>query len=239
MAKGADTLHKESVCTANYIGSCVQSFLNKEKKGMEMLKRSWTLLTIMFLMASGALAIGAMPPAIAIAESGKQTQMAGRLLLPGERIILGTVQDVQSDVIQVNIGQLEPLFLSLRAAAKKGMTSIQRGDTLKFVISNQNQLVDFHKADFSGWDRTLKGHLLQPLMGDHNWAVIQTENGANETYQVGEEARHTVMNIPVGVPAVFLLNKDNILIDAPFGEEGALLETLAQWSKDRQRVVHY
>ena len=85
----------------------------------------------------------------------------------------------------------------------------------------------------------LKGHLLQPLMGDHQWAVIQTEQGANETYEVKEEARHTLMNIPVGVPAVFLLRKDNILIDATFGDEGALLDTLAQWSKKRQRVVHY
>lgn len=106
------------------------------------------------------------------------------------------------------------------------------------MVSDQNQIVDFHKADDPGWDRTLKGHLLQPLMGDHQWAVIQTENGANETYEVDEEARQTVMNIPVEMPAVFLLNKDNILIDATFGNEGALLHTLARWSKKRQRVVH-
>jgi len=106
-------------------------------------------------------------------------------------------------------------------------------------MSDQNQVIDFRKADAPGWDRAIKGRLLQPLLGDHHWAVIQTENGANETYQVNEEARHTVMNIPVDVPAIFLINKDNILVDATFGDEGALLDTLAQWSKDRQRVVHY
>lgn len=200
-----------------------------------MLKRSWTLLTIISLMAFGALAFGPM----AGAESGQQAQIPLRMLLPGEHIIVGTVQQVKSDTIQVNIGQLEPLFLSLRAAAEKGMTSIHRGDKLKIVVSDQDQFVDFHRADYPGWDWAIKGHLLQPLLGDHRWAVVQTDKGANQTYEVDEEARHTIMNIPVGVPAVFLLNKDNILIDATFGDEGALLDTLARWSKARQRVVHY
>jgi len=204
-----------------------------------MLKRYWNPLAIIFLMAFSALGFDLMPPSIVNAESGQKSQMARGLLLPGEQIILGTVQHVKLDVIQVNIGHLEPLFLSLRAAAEKGITPIQRGDTLKIIVSDQNQFVDFHKADYPGWDRVLKGHLLQPLLGDHKWAVIQTEKGTNETYEVNEEALHTVMNIPVGVPAEFLLNKDNILIDATFGDEGVLLDTLAQWSKDRQRVVHY
>lgn len=130
-------------------------------------------------------------------------------------------------------------FLSLRAAAKKGITSIQQGDTLKIVVSDQNQFIDFFKADYPGWDRALKGTLLQPLIGDHRWAVIQTEKGTNETYEVDEKTRHTVMNIPVGVPAVFLLNKENILIDATFGNEGALLHTVAQWSKERHQIVHH
>ena len=42
---------------------------------------------------------------------------------------------------------------------------------------------------------------------------------------------------PVGVPAMFLLNKANIIIDATFGDERALIETLEQWSKDRQRII--
>ena len=163
----------------------------------------------------------------------------GGLVLPNEHVITGTVQHIKSDVIQVNIGQVEPLFLSLKAAVEKGITHIQQGDTLDIVVSDQNQVVDFHKAESPGWDRALTGHLLQPLFGDHKWAVIHTEDGNNETYEVAERVRHTVMNIPVGAPAIFLLNKDNILIDATFGGKGALLETLSKWSKERQRLVHY
>ncbi|MCA9471932.1 MAG: hypothetical protein MRJ96_13600 [Nitrospirales bacterium] len=162
-----------------------------------------------------------------------------KLLLPGEHIVLGTVEHVKSGVIQVNIGQLEPVFLSLEAAAEKGITSIQRGDKLKLVISDQDQFIDFHKAGYQGWDWIVKGHLLQPLIGDLKWALIKTEKGTDEPYTVDEEARHTVMNIPVGVPAMFLLNGQNIIIDATFGDEGELIDTLRAWAKERERTLDY
>jgi hypothetical protein len=59
----------------------------------------------------------------------------------------------------------------------------------------------------------------------------------NEPYEVVEGARQKMLNIPVGVPALYLLNKDSVIIDATFGDEGALLQTLATWSKDRQRMI--
>lgn len=67
--------------------------------------------------------------------------------------------------------------------------------------------------------------------------MIHTALSVNEPYEVAEGARQTVLNIPVGVPALYLLNKDSVIIDATFGNERALLTTLAQWSKDRQRII--
>ena len=61
--------------------------------------------------------------------------------------------------------------------------------------------------------------------------------GMNEPFEIAEGTRQTVLNIPVGVPALSLLNKANIIIDATLGDERALLQTLAQWSKDRQRMI--
>lgn len=146
----------------------------------------------------------------------------------GERIILGTVQHIKADVIQINIEHPEPLFLSLRAETEKGIQSFQRGDKLTIVISDKNQYVDFQNADYPEGSRILKGHLLLLLMGDCQWVVMRTESEINETYDLAEEARHTVMNIPVRMSAVFLLNKDNILIDDTFGNECVLLHTLPQ-----------
>lgn len=160
------------------------------------------------------------------------------VLLPDDRLVPGTVQDVKSGQIQVNIGELMPVFLSVDAAREKGLPPLQPGDKLTIIVSSENEFIDFHLAGQPGWDRVLKGSLIQPVVGDQRWAVIRTAQGLNEPYEVAEGARQKVLNIPVGVPALYLLNKANIIIDATFGDERALVETLATWSTDRQRIIH-
>ena len=172
------------------------------------------------------------------AHSGTTRTGERAVLLPDDRLVHGTVQDVKSGQIQVNIGELMPVFLSVDAASEQGMPSLQRGDKLTIIVSGENEFLDFHLADQPGWDRVLKGSLIQPVVGDQRWAVIRTTQGLNEPYEVAEGARQKVLNIPVGVPALFLLNKSSIIIDATFGDERALLQTLAQWSTDRQRIIH-
>ncbi|MEP6960063.1 MAG: hypothetical protein ABI980_15155 [Nitrospirota bacterium] len=161
------------------------------------------------------------------------------VLLPDDRLVRGTVQDVKSGQIQVNIGELMPVFLSVEAASEKGMRPLKSGDKLQIVVTDENELIDFHLADQPGWDRVVKGHLAQPVVGDQRWAVIRTPQGRLEPYEVaeGNDARQKVLQLPVGVPALFLLNKANLIIDATFGNERALMQTLAKWSKDRQRIV--
>ncbi|MEP7153574.1 MAG: hypothetical protein ABI856_17880 [Nitrospira sp.] len=174
------------------------------------------------------------------AAQSATTAGSERMLLPDDRIVPGTVQTVKSGQIQVNIGELMPVVLSVEAAREKGMPSLKPGDKLVLVVTDQNEFIDFHLADQPGWDRVVKGHLAQPVVGDQRWAVIRTAQGKLEPYEVaqGNDARQKVLNIPIGVPALFLLDKANLVIDATFGNERALLEALAEWSTDRQRIIH-
>ncbi len=190
---------------------------------------------ILILLALGT-GYGLMPPGAAY--SGTTVADERLVLLPNERLVPGTVQDVKSGQIQVNIGELMPIYLSVEAASEKGMAPLKPGDKLTIVVSDENLFLDFHLADQPGWNRVLKGHLIQPVVGDQQWAVIRSVQGKPEPYEIAGVARRKVLQLPVGVPAMFLLNKANNIIDATFGDERALVETLAQWSKDRQRTVH-
>jgi len=199
------------------------------------ISRRWVP-SLILIMVSMNVCYGLLPPGAA--QSGTELDFEKLFLLPEERIVTGTVQHVKSGVIQVNIGELEPLFLSVQAARERGMDSLKPGDKLKLIISNENEPIAFHLAAQPGWDMAVKARLLQPLIGDLRWVVLQTDWGTNEPYEVAEDARHKVQNIPVGVPAMFLLNIHNIIVDATYGSEQALLETLSHWSKDRQRFIH-
>jgi len=190
-------------------------------------------MVILFTLSAGH---SLLQPGTTYSETTRASERV--VVLPDDRLVSGTVQDVKSGQIQVNIGELMPVFLSVGAASEKGMPSLQRGDKLTMVVSAENEYIDFHLANQPGWDRVLKGSLIQPVMGDQRWAVIRTMQGLHEPYEVAEGARQKVLNIPIGVPAVYLLNKANIIIDVTFGDERALLETLAAWSADRQRIIH-
>ncbi len=179
----------------------------------------------------------------AMATSSTVTQFENglhpHLLLPDNRIVVGTVQHIKSGVMQISIGELEPLFLSLQDAAERGINSIVRGDKLEIVLTNNDLPIDYHLEGQLGWDRVVRGTLLQPLIGDHKWALIRTTQGKVEPFELTVDSFQKVFEIPVGVPAIFLLDKHNIIIDAVSGHEDVLLDALTRWSKERQRMVHY
>lgn len=58
-----------------------------------------------------------------------------------------------------------PVVLSVKAASEKGMPSLQRGDQLTIDVSAENEFVDIHLTNQPGWDRVLKGSLIQPVVG--------------------------------------------------------------------------
>ncbi len=170
----------------------------------------WVCFLLLFFVFSTA--YGLLQPAIA--QANTELDKERMYLLPENRVVTGTVQDLKSGVIQIDIGQLEPLFLSDNAAREKGIWPVKPGDKLKIILSNENEPVAFHRADKPGWDIAIKGQLLHSLRGDHSLAVLRTDWGTNLPYQITEYARHKVQHIPVGVPALFLFDVQGVIVDA-------------------------
>ena len=208
-------------------GQTEHSHSGQDVKGQSAMATTYDRRWVMSLILIGVVfgtGLSLLKPAAAHAGTIGANDRA--VLLPDDRLVRGTVQEVRSGQIQVNIGELMPVVLSVEAAREKGMPSLQRGDKLTIVVSAKNEFVDLHLADQSGWDRVLKGSLIQPMVGDQPWTVIRTALGVNEPFEVAEGARQTVLNMPIGVPALYLFNKANIIIDTTVGNERALLATI-------------
>jgi len=145
-----------------------------------------------------------------------------RGLLPTDRIIVGTVEDVQGEQIKVNIGELQPRFLPLEMAKDKGFPAIKKGDQLVLTVNDQNLVVDFHPWGHPGEHHIVRGALVTPLAVGHDRAVIRTKEGKEQELEIRPLARSRVAALSVGTSALFLLDESNKIADAFFGSEEAL-----------------
>jgi hypothetical protein len=177
---------------------------------------------VALLMAS--VTLSPMAP-MARAESGSssskkaenaQLRKDAETLLKGNRSVLGKVLAVASDQIKVDIGEVQPRFLPLAQAKQKGFPEIKEGEELIIVLNAENLLVDYHPLDGETSAHTIiRGEVAQNLTIGHDTVVIRS-GGKEQSYVIRSQARSKLAAIPVGTPAVFLIDETNQIADASF-----------------------
>lgn len=165
-----------------------------------------------------------------------EREMGYDVLLPGDRIITGTVTAVEDGHAEVNVGEIMPRFLSLDRAREKGFI-LAKGDKVEIAVNDQNLVVDYHPIGHPTWHRIFEGTLTQPLVVGQDWAVIRTETG-ERALQVRPLARSKVAALPVNKKAVFLVDQTGKIIDATFGTEDALKETAQEWAGSPPKAAY-
>jgi hypothetical protein len=160
------------------------------------------------------------------------------VLLPGERIVLGTVEAIEGGMIRVNVGELEPRFIPIKGALEKGEWALKKGDRIEIAVSTENLVVDYHPVNAPGWHRIIKGQLAQPLVVGYEWAVIRTESGNEEAFAVRPLARLKMAAMPIGVPALFLVGEAGKILDAEFGEDQVLHQRIQEWKRSVPKAAN-
>ncbi len=153
--------------------------------------------------------------AVSIAAAEVQGTDAQRLF--GDRVLLGTVEDVRSDQARIDIGELQPRYLPMNVRKAKGLQDLKKGDLVEVTVNDQNLLVDVHKAGESTHHRVVRGQLAEPVDTGHDKAVIRTTNGKEESHLVRPVARSKVASIPVGADVIFLIDELDKIVDVTMG----------------------
>ena len=197
------------------------------------------LLRGMVLAISGTLIMAALPVFVESNEAGdlakhieaQAAQAGGRseILLPDDRLVVGMVEEVKDNEVKVNTGELMPRFLPLNEARQDKVRPLVKGDLVEIWVNNQDLVVDYHPLDTLGWHRIIRGTLVQPLVVDQEWAVIKPVKGKEEAYAVRPLARSKVAALPVGSPALFLLDRAQKIVDAAFGNQEVLDRAARGW----------
>lgn len=144
-------------------------------------------------------------------------------LLPGDRTVIGTVESIQAEQIKVDYeDSLQPRYLPVSVATAKGM-EFQPGDRVKMVFNEQQVLVDFHPLGHKDEHHLLLlGTVAETMAVNQDQVTVKTEAGQTKTYPLRPLIRSKMAAVPVGVPAVFLLDETDHIVDVTFGDRSAL-----------------
>lgn len=144
-------------------------------------------------------------------------------LLPGDRTVLGTVEAIQGEQIKVDYeDSLQPRYLPVSIATAKGM-EFQPGDRVKMVFNEQQVLVDFHPLGHQDDHHTLlMGAVAEQMQVSQEQVKVKTEDGQIKSYPLRPLIRSKMAAVPVGVPAVFLVDETDHIVDVTFGDSSAL-----------------
>lgn len=162
------------------------------------------------------------------ATESKEGQHA---LLSGDRILLGTIEEIRGGEAKADTGELQPRYLPMNVRKGKALPALKKGDRVEITVNDQNLIVDIHLVGEESHHRILRGILPQPLITGHEKAVIRTDDGQEESYVVRPLARSKVASVPVGAHAVFLLDEMQQIVDVTYRSKEAVAEAQQLWQQ--------
>lgn len=138
-------------------------------------------------------------------------------LLPGQRVVLGIVDEAGNDMVKVRTGDPQAIHLSVKQGKEKGIAPLKKGDHVEITMNADNTVVDYHLAGQPGVHQLLRGRVAK-LADDAEWALILTDKGEHLKYSVQGNIRSRLQQFhTTDAPAVFLLGENNDIIDALAG----------------------
>ena len=152
-------------------------------------------------------------------------------LLPGDRVLIGTVEEVRSGQARIDTGEVEPRYVPMGVRKDKGLPDLQKGNRVEITVNDQNLLVDVHELGESSHHLVVRGQIAEPLRTGSDKAVIRTKSGKEESHFVRPVARSKVASMPVGADAVFLIDELDRIVDVTFSSMEAVHRSAELWQK--------
>lgn len=169
--------------------------------------------------------------AVSIGEAASHSEQVHPQLLPGDRILMGTVVEVRSGQARIDTGEELPRFVPIEVREAKGLPDLKTGDGVEITVNDQNLLVDVHLIGEASHHRVVEGQLIQSLVTRPDRAVLRTTGGKEESHAIRPTARSKMASVPVGVDAVFLIDESDRIVDVTFGDMAAVSQAANVWAK--------
>jgi hypothetical protein len=163
------------------------------------------------------------------AEVSSSTEHVHPQLLLGDRVLIGTVQEVRGGQARIDTGEVQPRFVPMGVREAKGLPDVKKGDRVEITVNDQNLLVDVHLIGETSYHRVVEGQLIQPLVTGHASGVLRTVQGKEESHFIRPVARSKMASVPVGADAIFLIDESDRIVDVTFGSKEAVRRAGVLW----------
>ena len=155
--------------------------------------------------------------AVSVADAASDVAGTDPQLLSGDRVLLGTVEEIRSDQAKIDTGEEQSRYIPMNVRKDKGLPELKIGDLVEITVNDQNLLVDVHKAGEASHHRVVRGQLAGPMPTGHDKAVIRTTDGKEESHLIRPVAKSKVASIPVGADVIFLIDELDKIVDVTMG----------------------
>lgn len=169
--------------------------------------------------------------AASIAGAASEVEQTHPQLLPGDRVLLGTVEEVRSEQARIDTGEMQPRFIPMGVRKAKGLPQLTKGDRVEVTVNDQNLLVDVHLTGESSHHSVVRGQLTEPLVSGQDKAVLRTVDGTEESHFIRPVSRSKVASVPVGADAVFLIDELDKIVDVTYGTMDDVHRAAELWQK--------
>ena len=166
-----------------------------------------------------------------VGEAASDSEHAHSQLLLGDRVLIGTVQEVRGAQARIDTGEVQPRFIPMGVRETKRLPDLKKGDRVEITVNDQNLLVDVHLVGETSYHRVVEGQLIQPLVTGHERGIFRTTEGKEESHFIRPVARSKMASVPVGVDAVFLIDESDRIVDVTFGSKEAVHRAAELWEK--------
>ena len=154
---------------------------------------------------------------VSVADAASEVAGIDPQLLSGDRILLGTVEEIRSDQAKIDTGEEQSRYIPMNVRKDKGLPELKIRDLVEITVNDQNLLVDVHKAGEVSFHRVVRGQLAVPMPTGHDKAVIRTADGNEESHLIRPVAKSKVASIPVGADVIFLIDELDKIVDVTMG----------------------
>ncbi len=156
--------------------------------------------------------------------------------LPGNRLVLGRVLEIRGALMEIDIGNPQPLHIPSKPAQLKGQ-SFTSGDSIVVILNDHNAIVDYHHRGEESRHQVWYGRLTTPLTVGLDKAIVETEEGI-KTFLIATRAKAKLTAMPVGPELWFLTDETGFVVDAQLAGERAVEES-AKGNKAQIKGAHH